>query len=268
MTEVRRADGRIETLKRLRPDGARGRRGGHRHDADAGGIGQDLSRVVIPPVTCLSRAASTRLRNPRAEMIRSDDRPFHRAQLLARQSRSAPPSTRTRRLSRAGISERLFALAFSGLVYPQIWEDPEVDMEAMQLGRRPSRRHHRVGRLQHPRLSHPLAGRDRRRRPQRGAHRAEPHEARGGPASALACRPVPLLRRGRQPPQQRGLRPLHRAQSRRRVAAATGRSAAGAASAASPSSSSNFYRTGLLGLFIGDRPSSPPGSTASIRPTS
>ena len=37
-------------------------------------------------------------------------------------------------VSKAGISERLFALAFSGLVYPQIWEDPEVDMEAMQLG--------------------------------------------------------------------------------------------------------------------------------------
>src|SRR3954453_8313124 len=37
-------------------------------------------------------------------------------------------------ISRQGISERLFALAFSGLVYPQIWEDPEVDMEAMELG--------------------------------------------------------------------------------------------------------------------------------------
>ena len=36
-------------------------------------------------------------------------------------------------VSKAGISERLFALAFSGLVYPQIWEDPDVDMEAMQL---------------------------------------------------------------------------------------------------------------------------------------
>jgi S-adenosylmethionine-diacylglycerol 3-amino-3-carboxypropyl transferase len=35
--------------------------------------------------------------------------------------------------SKAGISERLFALAFSGLVYPQIWEDPEIDMEAMHL---------------------------------------------------------------------------------------------------------------------------------------
>ncbi len=35
--------------------------------------------------------------------------------------------------SRAGISERLFTLSFSGLVYPQIWEDPRVDIEAMGL---------------------------------------------------------------------------------------------------------------------------------------
>ncbi|MFP5078158.1 DUF3419 family protein [Rhizobium sp. YIM 134829] len=38
-----------------------------------------------------------------------------------------------RPLSAAGLSERLFGLLFSGLVYPQIWEDPEVDMEAMAL---------------------------------------------------------------------------------------------------------------------------------------
>ncbi|WP_048648117.1 DUF3419 family protein [Nitratireductor soli] len=38
-----------------------------------------------------------------------------------------------RALSKAGLSERLFALLFSGLVYPQIWEDPEVDMAAMEL---------------------------------------------------------------------------------------------------------------------------------------
>ena len=36
-------------------------------------------------------------------------------------------------LSKEGLSERLFALLFSGLVYPQIWEDPDVDNEAMQL---------------------------------------------------------------------------------------------------------------------------------------
>ena len=37
-------------------------------------------------------------------------------------------------LTKAGLSERLFAYLFSGLVYPQIWEDPDIDMEAMQLG--------------------------------------------------------------------------------------------------------------------------------------
>ena len=41
---------------------------------------------------------------------------------------------RNRTLSRAGLSERLFTAAFSGLVYPQIWEDPVVDMEALKLG--------------------------------------------------------------------------------------------------------------------------------------
>ena len=32
-----------------------------------------------------------------------------------------------------GIQERLFTLAFSGLVYAQIWEDPLIDMEALQI---------------------------------------------------------------------------------------------------------------------------------------
>ncbi|MCB1528278.1 MAG: DUF3419 family protein [Hyphomicrobiaceae bacterium] len=40
---------------------------------------------------------------------------------------------RHRPLSKAGLSERAFTWAFSGLVYPQIWEDPVVDMEAMAL---------------------------------------------------------------------------------------------------------------------------------------
>lgn len=38
-----------------------------------------------------------------------------------------------------GLSERIFGLLFSGLVYAQIWEDPEVDMEAMELAP-----HHRI----------------------------------------------------------------------------------------------------------------------------
>lgn len=32
-----------------------------------------------------------------------------------------------------GMMERLFTLAFNGLVYPQIWEDPVVDLEAMEI---------------------------------------------------------------------------------------------------------------------------------------
>ncbi|MCF8496149.1 MAG: DUF3419 family protein [Alphaproteobacteria bacterium] len=33
-----------------------------------------------------------------------------------------------------GFLERLFTLSFRGFVYPQIWEDPEVDLEAMKIG--------------------------------------------------------------------------------------------------------------------------------------
>ncbi len=36
-------------------------------------------------------------------------------------------------LSRAGALERLFTMAFRGLVYPQIWEDPVVDLAALNL---------------------------------------------------------------------------------------------------------------------------------------
>lgn len=35
--------------------------------------------------------------------------------------------------SRLRLSDRLFASLFNHLVYPQIWEDPEVDLEALQL---------------------------------------------------------------------------------------------------------------------------------------
>lgn len=36
--------------------------------------------------------------------------------------------------SKQGILERAFTFAFRGLVYAQIWEDPIVDLEALQLG--------------------------------------------------------------------------------------------------------------------------------------
>lgn len=40
---------------------------------------------------------------------------------------------RSKATSREGILERMFTFAFKGLVYPQIWEDPDVDMEALRL---------------------------------------------------------------------------------------------------------------------------------------
>lgn len=40
---------------------------------------------------------------------------------------------RNRTFSTQGLLELLFTLAFKGLVYPQIWEDPEVDMEALAI---------------------------------------------------------------------------------------------------------------------------------------
>jgi len=39
-----------------------------------------------------------------------------------------------RAITPSGVLERLFTLAFGGLVYPQIWEDPVVDLAAMELG--------------------------------------------------------------------------------------------------------------------------------------
>ena len=37
-------------------------------------------------------------------------------------------------LSKTGLLERVFSRAFNGLVYPQIWEDPDVDMAALEIG--------------------------------------------------------------------------------------------------------------------------------------
>ncbi|MGH6889352.1 MAG: DUF3419 family protein [Rhizomicrobium sp.] len=53
--------------------------------------------------------------------------------LLERAAHTKPATTRR------GALERLFTLMFKGFVYNQIWEDPEVDLEALELGS-----HHRV----------------------------------------------------------------------------------------------------------------------------
>jgi len=35
--------------------------------------------------------------------------------------------------SNESLLDEIFALLFNGLVYPQIWEDPEIDMEALKI---------------------------------------------------------------------------------------------------------------------------------------
>jgi len=50
---------------------------------------------------------------------------------MARNARLKQAVYRHKPISKRGIQERLFTLAFSGLVYPQIWEDPVVDIEAL-----------------------------------------------------------------------------------------------------------------------------------------
>ena len=41
---------------------------------------------------------------------------------------------RNRAFFREGLLERMFERLFRGLVYTQIWEDPEIDLEALALG--------------------------------------------------------------------------------------------------------------------------------------
>jgi S-adenosylmethionine-diacylglycerol 3-amino-3-carboxypropyl transferase len=87
---------------------------------------------VRRPVIHLSRHRDTRLRN-----VLAGDSPVMTdlsSELGFRRNGQLRKAVyQNRALSRAGFSERLFALLFTGLVYPQIWEDPEVDIEAMDL---------------------------------------------------------------------------------------------------------------------------------------
>jgi S-adenosylmethionine-diacylglycerol 3-amino-3-carboxypropyl transferase len=63
------------------------------------------------------------------DAIAAEDAPFRRNH--NRRLRQAVH--RHKLATRQGLQERLFTLAFSGLVYPQIWEDPVVDLEALAL---------------------------------------------------------------------------------------------------------------------------------------
>jgi S-adenosylmethionine-diacylglycerol 3-amino-3-carboxypropyl transferase len=54
-------------------------------------------------------------------------------QQRATAARLAQAVHRNRMFSREGLLERMFTLAFRGLVYPQIWEDPAIDIEALRI---------------------------------------------------------------------------------------------------------------------------------------
>ena len=56
------------------------------------------------------------------------------ANLLLEKAAHQKPAT-----TRRGALERLFTLMFQGFVYNQIWEDPDVDLEALAL-----KPHHRL----------------------------------------------------------------------------------------------------------------------------
>jgi S-adenosylmethionine-diacylglycerol 3-amino-3-carboxypropyl transferase len=58
---------------------------------------------------------------------------IRRSTLRATQEGLKAAVHRHKPFSRRGLQERLFTFAFSKLVYPQIWEDPAVDREALRL---------------------------------------------------------------------------------------------------------------------------------------
>src|SRR5687767_5920376 len=65
--------------------------------------------------------------------IRDEERYLHSAGWTADQDRLKAAVGCRSVLSRAGLLEHLFAWLFRGLVYPQIWEDPEIDLEALGI---------------------------------------------------------------------------------------------------------------------------------------
>jgi len=74
---------------------------------------------------------------PRPQRIRQglESMPGIRAKVkLATRQNLNTAVHRHKAFSRRGLQERMFTLAFRQLVYPQIWEDPVVDLAALQLG--------------------------------------------------------------------------------------------------------------------------------------
>ncbi len=147
---------------------------------------------------------------------------------------------RHKAVTRQGIQERLFTLAFSGLVYPQIWEDPVVDLEALRL--KEGERLVAIASGGCNVLSYLAAApiSRHRHRPQSGARRAQQAEARGARAPAGLRRLPHLLRRRQPAAEHRRLLRTTCARISMRPRASTGNrataSAAGASATSAPTS--------------------------------
>ena len=123
---------------------------------------------------------------------------------------------RSSAFSLAGLHERAFTLAFRGLVYPQIWEDPPRRSRSTRTHAAVAHRHHRFGRLQRDELPHGRSREDRGRGPQCHPRRPQQAQARGAEASPRLRLVLPLLRRCRQRSQRRRVRPAPAQPPRRR----------------------------------------------------
>ena len=104
---------------------------------------------------------------------------------------------RNRTFSRAGLAELMFTWAFKGLVYPQIWEDPEIDLEALALT--PECHLVTIASGGCNVLSYLMRRSQANHcgRPQPRPRRTQPAEACRGSAAAVLGRLLPLLRRRR-----------------------------------------------------------------------
>ena len=165
--------------------------------------------------------------------------------LLERAAHQRPATTKR------GALERLFTLMFQGFVYNQIWEDPDVDLEALEL-----KPHHRLITIASGgcNVLNYLA-----------ADPAKIVAVDLNPnhialtrlkLSALENLPVlrrvlPLLRPGQRQGQPRGLRQFPERAARRRRRDAIGKSTSRCTGRRINMFARNLYRYGLLGRFIG-----------------
>ena len=158
---------------------------------------------------------------------------------------------RAKAASPEGILERIFTFAFRGLVYPQIWEDPDVDMRALAL--KPHSRMVTIASGGCNVLSYLTAD------PQEivavDLNRAHVALTKLKLAAARLLadlrRLLPLLRRGGRKSKSHRLPPLPARSDRRRDARPIGKAATSLGRRRITLFSRDLYHHGLLGYFIG-----------------